>query len=265
MIMAGKKKLVVFNWKENPRTLREAFDLLTVLARALPARRQGRAEIVVCPPFIYLPEFSEKLSSKKIRLSLGAQDVFWENGGAYTGEIGPAMLRNIGKNVRYVIVGHSEQRQYLGETDKMINKKARAALAAGLRVILCVGEPVDIRKKGINAARQYVKNQLKKDLQGIKSGGRLIIAYEPIWAIGTGRNCPPAEARDMTVFIRKEVSRTMSIRHSTFDIRRLPILYGGSVNGRTIVDYLCYNEIDGALVGGASLRSREIEKIIKKS
>ena len=127
-----------------------------------------------------------------VRFSLGAQDIFWEDSGAYTGEIGPAMLRSIGKNVRYVIVGHSERRRCFHETDEMVNKKVRAALAAGLRVILCVGEPIAVRKRGIVAARRYVKNQLKKDLQGIINAKlkikSLIIAYEPIWAIGTGRN-----------------------------------------------------------------------------
>ena len=159
--------LIVFNWKENPETSREASRLFTELAAA--SKNNGRATIVACPPFVYLAELSKKLAAVRGRFLLGVQDIFWENKGAYTGEIGSAMLRGIGKNVQYAIVGHSERRQFLGETDDMVNKKVRAAIAAGFHVILCVGEPIAIRKKGIAAARQYVKNQLKKDLHGVLS------------------------------------------------------------------------------------------------
>jgi triosephosphate isomerase len=184
------------------------------------------------------------------------------------------MLKQFG--VRYVIIGHSERRRVFGETDEMVNEKVHAAFAEGLRVILCVGEPAEIRKKGIRAARQYVKNQLKKDLrdivvplkngtQNLDSGfgsttlttgrrndkkGTLVIAYEPIWAIGTGKNDPPEDARDMAIFIKKE----------THDAA---ILYGGSVDGANVADYLCYYEINGVLVGSASLHAKEIKKIIK--
>jgi len=243
--------LIVFNWKENPETSREASRLFTELAAA--SKNNGRATIVACPPFVYLAELSKKLAAVRGRFLLGVQDIFWENKGAYTGEIGSAMLRGIGKNVQYAIVGHSERRQFLGETDDMVNKKVRAAIAAGFHVILCVGEPIAIRKKGIGAARQYVKNQLKKDLHGVSlshtKGSGLAIAYEPIWAIGTGRNCPPAEALAMAKFI-KDIAGNY------------PVLYGGSVDGANIGDYLCYDEINGVLVGGASLRGKEIKKII---
>jgi triosephosphate isomerase len=260
------KKLVVFNWKENPGTLREADRLFVVLAKAAKDRARGNVEIVACPPFIYLAELSKRLAAKRAHFSLGAQDVFWEDTGAYTGEIGPAMLGGIGKNIKYVIVGHSERRRFLGETDDMVNKKAGAALAAGFRVILCVGEPAEVRKQGIAAARQYIKNQLKKGLQGLDSRPcgndkknrdnkkeNLIIAYEPIWAIGTGKNADPDDARDMAIFIKKEA------RH----FPDISVLYGGSVSSSTTADYLCYTEINGVLVGGASLRSEEIVKMVK--
>ncbi len=260
---------IVFNWKENPETLREALRLFSVIGKTVRGQKNKNVEVVACPPFVYLTELSKKLSLEKADFSLGAQDIFWENGGAYTGEIGPLMLHSIGKNIRYAIVGHSERRRWLHETDEMINKKLRAALAVGLRVILCVGEPVKVRKRGISAARQFIKNQLKKDLQGIENYklkiGNLIIAYEPIWAIGTGRNCPPAEALATIQFIKKEISHIFANRQSPIANRSLPVLYGGSVSGRTVLDYLCYHEITGVLVGGASLRAHEVIKIIEKS
>jgi len=144
MDMARNNPLIVFNWKENPQTLREAIRLFSVLTKQAQSKVRKNSTIVACPPFVYLPELSKQLA-RNARLSLGAQNVFWENGGAYTGEIGPAMLKQYGVN--HVIVGHSERRQ-LGETDEMVNKKVRAALAAGLHVILCVGEPLSVRKKG---------------------------------------------------------------------------------------------------------------------
>ena len=258
MNMAKSSPLIVFNWKENPRTEREAVRLFSVFTGVARGIRSG--EIVVCPPVVYLEKLSGRSSPASASFFLGAQDVFWEDDGAYTGEIGPATLRSIGKNMRYVIIGHSERRRYLHETDEMVNKKARAALAAGLRVILCVGEPLAVRKKGIAASRRYVKNQLKKDLQNIANCKlkieNLIIAYEPIWAIGTGRNCPPALARDMAKFIKE----TTAILPAN---RQVPVLYGGSVNGADAAAYLCYHEINGVLVGGASLKTAEIKKIIK--
>lgn len=253
--MASNGRLIVFNWKENPRTLTGAFRLFSAIMRIVKNKKRGNTKVVICPPSVYLAELSRLLVRLPVRFSLGAQDIFWKDSGAYTGEIGPAMLRSFGKKVQYVIIGHSERRRYFHETDSMVNKKVRAALAAGLRVILCVGEPLAVRKRGIVAARRYVKNQLKKDLQGIINAKlkikSLIIAYEPIWAIGTGRNCPPEDARDMAIFIKEARSRQ--------------VLYGGSVDGANVVDYLCYHEVSGVLVGGASLRVGEVGKMIKNS
>jgi triosephosphate isomerase len=245
--------LIVFNWKENPRTSKEAIRLAAAVNRVSRSVGKNGSEVVICPPLLYLAELSKKIGLRSgSRCALGVQDVFWENGGAYTGEIGPAMVRAAGENVRYVVIGHSERRRFLGETDETIQKKIRASLAAGLRVILCVGEPGEVRKKGVRAAQQYVKDQLKKDLQNIgrrvSGDGCLIVAYEPIWAIGTGRNCPPPDARDMAEYIER--------------IAHAPVLYGGSVDATNIKDYLCYTEIHGALVGGASLRADQIKKIV---
>ncbi|MGB7957856.1 MAG: triose-phosphate isomerase [Minisyncoccia bacterium] len=264
--MAKKEaQLIVFNWKENPRTLREASRLLLATLKIARDKRQGNAEIVACLPFTYLIELARTSSRLPSRFSFGAQDVFWENIGAFTGEVGPAMLRSVGTKMRYVIVGHSERRRLLNETDEMVNEKVRASLAAGLRVILCVGEPAAVRKEGVAAAKRYVKNQLKKDLSGIMIHGsrfmnHLVVAYEPIWAIGTGRNCPPADAHDMAEFIKKETAHIFSVSRSP-----CPVLYGGSVDGANIASYLCYYEINGALVGGASLRAGEVKKIIKQT
>jgi triosephosphate isomerase len=250
--MAKSSSLVVFNWKENPRTERAAIRLFSAISKAVSDKRRGDIEVVACPPVVYLKELSEKLAASRAHFSLGAQDISWENAGAYTGGIGPAMLKQFG--VGHVIIGHSERRRVFGETDEMVNKKVRAAFTAGLRVILCVGEPAEVRKKGIRAARQYVKNQLKKDLGEILNLKfkilNLIVAYEPIWAIGTGKNDPPEDARDMVIFIKKET-------------RDAVVLYGGSVDSANVADYLCYHEIGGVLVGGASLHAGEIKKIIK--
>jgi len=248
--------LIVFNWKENPATSKEAGRLAAAAVREAKLVRRGGPEVVVCPPLLYLAELSKKMGIRPgSRYSLGVQNIFWENGGAYTGEAGPAMVRAIGKNVRYAIIGHSERRRFLGETDEMIQKKIRASLGEGLRVILCVGEPAEVRKRGMRAAKQYIKGQLKKDLQNIgpraAEAGYVTVAYEPIWAIGTGKNADPAEVRDMAEYIEK--------------IAHAPVLYGGSVDGVNAGDYLCYSEIHGILVGGASLREDQVKKIIKAS
>jgi len=265
------RKLLVANWKENPRTEMAALKLFHAAA-------MGRGgNVVICPPFIYLEKiamaFRKLGASAKKNLALGAQDIFWEERGAFTGEIGPKMLQSLG--VRYVIIGHSERRKYAKETDAIINKKIKLALRDGLRVILCVGEPLTVRKKGMAAARAYIKNQLKKDLAGITSakgapGGSLAIAYEPIWAIGTGRNDKPEDAAEMACFIKRELgafghrpSGPLGIPY--FPATSIQFLYGGSANSKNIADYVQYKEIDGALVGGASLKAAEFSKMIARA
>ena len=187
------------------------------------------------------------------RLAVGAQDVFWEEQGAFTSEVGPAMLRSLG--AKYVILGHSERRKFEKETDATINKKIACAAHDGLKIILCVGEPRSVREKGEDIAKKFVAQQLLKDLKNIplKAGG-LCVAYEPIWAIGTGKNARPEDARNMAIFIKSLVKK----------IKHVPsrFLYGGSVNGKNVADYVQLKEIDGALVGGASLKAEEFKKII---
>jgi triosephosphate isomerase (TIM) len=259
------QKLLVANWKENPQTESEALKLFRAIAKV---RRRGgiggsNTDIIICPPFIYLEAIAaafRKLPAQPSRgrmsvhakknLALGAQDVFWEEHGAFTGEVGPKMLCLLGAH--YVIIGHSERRKYASETDEIINRKIKLALKDGLRVILCVGEPRAVRKKGLASAEKYIKNQLKKDLAGIAKPARgsrnLIIAYEPIWAIGSGKNDKPEDAVAMARVVKQIV-------HGQF-------LYGGSANSKNIADYVQYKEIDGALVGGASLKAAEFTKMI---
>ncbi|MDE2019483.1 MAG: triose-phosphate isomerase [Patescibacteria group bacterium] len=247
---------MVANWKENPETEAEALGLFRKLAK-IPRNRN--TEIVICPPFVYLEKIAEEFKNleSRARLALGGQDIFWEKTGAFTGEIGPTMLRSLG--AAYAIIGHSERRKFLRETDEMVNKKVVASLEAGLKVILCVGEPLAIRRQGFTAAKKFVRRQLAEDLRRtshikFQTSSSLVIAYEPIWAIGTGKNCPPFDAARMAAFIK------LQARHLKPPVR---VLYGGSVNSKNIADYLKNKEIGGALVGGASLNAAEFGRIIK--
>lgn len=253
------KKLIVANWKLNPPTHKEAERLVGGVVRGIT--KHFNAEVVLCPPFTHLYHVS-RITYHDKKIKLGAQDVFWEDGGAYTGEISPKMLKSSG--VKYVIIGHSERRKWLGETDEMVNKKVLAALRAGLKVILCAGEPerkeLGIKNNELRKAKNFVGQQLKKDLAGIKKSSvighqSLVIAYEPIWAIGTGRACKPQDAAEMARFIKDFCAKR-------FALRDLPVLYGGSVNGKNALSFLEREEIDGALVGGASLNVGEFKKMI---
>lgn len=244
-------KLIAANWKENPRTEMQALALFRAVASIKVPRG---AEVAVCPPFIYLEKIAEvRRREKKQQVALGAQDVFWEEKGPFTSEVGPAMLRSLG--VGYVIIGHSERRKWLKETDKMINKKIQLALKDGLRVILCVGESLAVRRKGVAVAERFVESQLRKDLVGIRGvSARLAIAYEPIWAIGTGRYDRPEDAARMADHIRSFLKKTFHL------VPR--VLYGGSVSSKNAGRYVSYKGIDGALVGGASLAADEFKKIV---
>lgn len=251
------KKLIAANWKENPISEKDALRLF----RAVASVRHGRAvDVAVCVPDIFLEAVARAyrgMRGRRAGLSIGAENVFWEEQGPFTGEIGPKTLAALG--VRYVIVGHSERRRWMKETDAMINKKVKRSLKDGLTVILCVGEPLAIRKKGRRAAESFVKSQLKKDLQGVRKGS-IIIAYEPIWAIGTGMAARPEDAAAMARCIKKAVPLAVGEGKS-----KVKVLYGGSVDGANARDYIQLKEIDGALVGGASLKAGEFKKIIKSA
>lgn len=237
--------MIVANWKLNPKTLGAAERLIGTLA---PAARGSKADVVFCPPAAYLAELKDKFP----KLTFGAQDASYVDEGPFTGAIGPEVLKGVG--AEYVIAGHSERRAEFGETDAEVAKKVRAILAAGLTAILCVGEPLAIRKKGIAASQKFVSEQIKKDLKNISKKAKVVVAYEPVWAIstsGSGRNETPEDAAAMIRFIKK--------------LRPGRILYGGSVNSKNAGEFLAYRDIDGLLVGGASLKPEEFEKIIKNA
>jgi triosephosphate isomerase len=251
--MSKLPKLIAANWKENPKTEAEAIRLFKAIAKV---KRGAGVEVAICPPFIYLEGIAQafkKMSSRK-QLAIGAQDAFWEEKGPYTSEVGPAMIRSLG--TKYVILGHSEVRKFAHETDAMINKKIALAVRDGLKIILCVGEPLAIRKKGPTAAKKFVQQQLVKDLKGISlKSADIAIAYEPIWAIGTGNSATPEDARDMALYVKALLKKHKNIKPR--------FLYGGSVNSKNSADYVQLKEVDGALVGGASLKADEFKKIIK--
>ncbi len=249
------KKIIAANWKENPGTAKEAEALFSAVMRA--AASVPSVRVVVCPPSVFIGSVGNLMRTQAGRISanfaLGAQDVFWEDEGAFTGGVGPKILRGLG--VRYAIIGHSERRRFFGETDEMVERKARAAREGGIVPIVCVGEPHEVRRKGIAAAKRFLAVQLRKGLKGIADpdrrgkGKELIVAYEPVWAIGSGNNDRPADAAVIAAFIKTMVPGAK-------------VLYGGSVNEGNVREYTQSDEIDGALVGGASLKADAFKKII---
>ena len=225
------------NWKMH-KTGREAAAFVDAFLPQAAAVAE-RVEIVLCPPFTALAAVSPKLNGGRVRL--GAQDVHWEESGAFTGAISAPMLREFG--VRYVIVGHSERREYFGDTDLTVRLKTAAALAGGLTPIVAVGETIELHDAG--KALAHVTRQTRAALEGLGESdlARIVLAYEPIWAIGTGRSCDPAEANAVMAAMRGSVP----------GLRDVPILYGGSVKAENIAAYTAQPDIDGGLVGGASL------------
>lgn len=204
-------------------------------------------EIALCPPFTALTTVTQEVRGSEV--GVGAQDMFWEESGAYTGEVSPGML--VAAGCRYVIIGHSERRQYFGETDETVNRKVLAAIRRGLRPIVCVGESLSQREAGKTEA--FVTSQVRAALAGVKpeAAAEMVIAYEPIWAIGTGRNATGVEANRVIGLIRQEVAK---LYPSSPEVpAQLRIQYGGSVKPENIAEFMSQPEIDGGLVGGASL------------
>lgn len=247
-----RKRLIAGNWKMNMLS-----EEARSLARGVVERVKGLAgkvDIILAPPYTDLDAVLGEIRGTGVMLA--AQNVFWEEKGAFTGEVSPGMIADAGCS--WVIVGHSERRRILGETDDMVRKKIGAALGAGLRVIVCVGETLEEREGG--RTMETVGGQVKKALAGIDPKGPdgLVIAYEPIWAIGTGRNATPAEAQLVQAEIREIAGNILGDFAS-----RMRILYGGSVNEENIGDLLAEPDIDGALVGGASLRAESMASIVE--
>ena len=242
---------VAGNWKMNT-TVTEAERLVLELIDRLD-KVEG-VEKVVCPPFISLVSVGMMLENTSIRL--GAQNMYFEAGGAYTGEISPLMLKEL---CEFVILGHSERRWYFKETDDLINKKVKAALKNNLRPILCVGERLEENEAG--KTEDVVSRQVRVALQRIEPVANLVIAYEPVWAIGTGKAATGNQAAVTIRFIRDVVAKVWNEQMAE-DLR---ILYGGSVTGANIAEFISRPEIDGALVGGASLKAEDFAKIVEQT
>lgn len=215
-----------------------------------------QCEVVVCPAFTALRSVQTVIDSDRLPIVLGAQDVHWEKEGAFTGEVSPAMLAKL--NVTYVIVGHSERRQLFGETDEIVNRKVRAVLANGMIPIMCVGETLEEREAGETAAR--VGGQVRGGLVGVDGAdvARCVLAYEPIWAIGTGRNATPDDANETVGVVRSVVGDVAGDAAA----QAVRIQYGGSVKPGNIAELMAMPEIDGALVGGASLDPDDFARIV---
>jgi len=235
------------------KTRDEAVDLVEDLKESLADA--GDVEVVVCPPFTALDAVREALRGSNIEI--GAQNMHWEEEGAFTGEVSPLMLKSLG--CMYVILGHSERRTYFGETDESVNRKVKSAMANGLLPIICVGETLEEREGG--KTEEVVVRQTKAALAGVKTNGaeRIVMAYEPVWAIGTGRTASVDEANRMIRIIRQAVAEVFNERIA----QEVRIQYGGSVKPQNIADFLGQPEIDGALVGGASLDAGSFADIIK--
>ncbi len=248
------KPLIVANWKCNPTNLDETGRLFNSIKAKV--KKIKNVEIVICPPFVYLSKLFQN-KNLKTNIKAGAQNCLWEEKGAFTGEISPLMLKDL--NIDYVIIGHSERRKFFKETDEQINKKIERALVIKLRPILCVGETKNERENGKKA--QVLRSQIKDGLKKVsrREIKNIAIAYEPIWAIGTGNSCSINETMSSVIFIRKIISHL----YGRALAENLKILYGGSVTSENALDYVKEAGANGLLVGGASLNAKEFVKIIK--
>src|SRR6202165_4170350 len=247
-----RKKIVAANWKMN---MTQAESARYVESLLLDLGDIADVEVVIAPPFTAIAKVTEALGPSQ-NIKVGAQNMHWERNGAFTGEISAALLRDL--FVRYVVLVHSDRRALFGETDEIVNRKVRAAHEATLRPIVCVGETLEQREKG--SVEKVLSIQLRGSLAGLsaKELGETVIAYEPIWAIGTGRNATPQQAQDAHAFIRKTLGEMSD--EATAD--RMRIQYGGSVKPDNARELMSQTDIDGALVGGASLDPRSFAQIV---
>ncbi|HDZ25440.1 hypothetical protein LCGC14_0866210 [marine sediment metagenome] len=254
MTISNEKPFLAGNWKMY-KTIPEAVEMVKALKEESPQLMD--AELVVIPPYTMLNEVKKVIEGSNIQL--GAQNIFWEEKGAFTGEVSPPMLKDAG--CQYVTVGHSERRQYFGETNETVNKKIKAALAHELTPIMCIGESLEEREKGNTMGR--VETQINSGLEGLGKDEirRIVIAYEPIWAIGTGVTATPSQAEEVHRFIRKKLTEKYGNEIASYAI----ILYGGSVKPANTYSILKENNINGALVGGASLEADSFIQITKEA
>ncbi len=249
-----RKPFIAGNWKMN-NTIDEAIVLVNEIKQKLTDSDLEKVDVAVCVPAISLSEVSKLLKGTKIKL--GAQNMHWEENGAFTGETSPLMLKALG--VDYCIVGHSERRQFFAETDETVNNKVRSAIAHDISPILCVGETLQQREQGIE--KKVVESQIFKALESVseRDMARVVVAYEPIWAIGTGKTATNEQANDMCLFIRNTLKEEYGREASNKAI----IQYGGSVKPENVSEIMSESDIDGALVGGASLKADDFAKLVK--
>ncbi|MBM6953361.1 triose-phosphate isomerase [Enorma phocaeensis] len=254
MTQSKRTRLIAGNWKMN-NDVPAAKELAEALVEQVPA--SDAVEVVICPPTIDLACTSHKIAGSAIKL--GAQNVYWEAKGAYTGETSCDMLKSV--DATYCIIGHSERRDYFHETDEDINKKAKALMAAGITPISCCGESLEVREAGKHV--EFVVDQIKKDTDGLEitDPSKYVVAYEPIWAIGTGKTATAADAQEVCGAIRATLVEVFG--QETADGIR--ILYGGSAKPENIAGFLAEEDVDGALVGGASLVAESFAAMVEKA
>lgn len=247
-----RKPIIAGNWKMN-KTLSEAQSFAEAVKNAVPSN--DVVDAVIGSPALFLAPLAWNLKDSEVKLA--AQNCYWENAGAFTGENSPAAIADLG--VDYVIIGHSERREYFHETDEDINKKAKAIFANGMTPIFCCGETLETYEAGKTA--EWIEGQITKGLVGLSNEqvASMVIAYEPIWAIGTGKTCDSVEANRVIAMIRNVVKEVAGAQASD----AIRILYGGSVKPETIEEQMAQSDIDGALVGGASLKADSFAKIVK--
>ena len=243
-----RKPIIAGNWKMN-KTAKEAEELITALK---PLVAKSKPEVVVCVPYTDLWTVAEAIKGSKIHL--GAENVAWADKGAFTGEISAEMLKEIG--VEYVIIGHSERRQYFGETNETVNKRTKQALANGLKPIVCVGETLEEREKG--RTNRVLKKQILEGFEGITDFTNIVVAYEPVWAIGTGKTATAEDANKTIGYIR----RTIKINFGEEVAKALRIQYGGSMKPGNAKELMAERNIDGGLIGGAALKAEDFAAIV---
>jgi len=250
----ARKPIIAGNWKMN-KTIKEAIDLVTLLKRQIVDLQN--VDVVVCPPYTALSSVAEILIDTDIKL--GAQDLFWEEKGAFTGEVSAGLLKEA--CAQFVIVGHSERRQFFHETNETVNKKTKAALKGGLTPIVCVGET--LKEREAHKTFDVLREQVQGSFAGLTNEAMedLVVAYEPVWAIGTGKVATPQQAEEAHAFIRREIAKTFG--EEVAGVIRMQ--YGGSVKPDNIADLMREPDIDGALVGGASLDANGFAEIVKNT
>ncbi|EPD77843.1 triose-phosphate isomerase [Atopobium sp. oral taxon 199] len=252
-----RNRMIAGNWKMN-KTFSEGVVLAQGIVDEL-AGGTGAVDVVIAPPAVDLKGVSEVLNQAGSSVALSAQNVYWEESGAYTGELAPAMLESVGAT--YCIIGHSERRGYFGETDEDVNRKAKALMAHGITPISCCGEPLEVREAGGHVA--FVVEQIKADTAGltITDPSKYVIAYEPIWAIGTGKTATADDAQEVCGAIRKTLVEIFGAETA----QSIRILYGGSAKPENINGFLEKEDVDGALVGGASLKTDSFAAMVKSA